>query len=135
MDDRGIRRWALLGALASAALLTPACETKELPRARGAGYEGVANDAQDLSSFIDERQEQQPATGGSGRAQGEDPSAVMGVQGFQGGIGAPGYSTPREPAPSDQFYSEPAPGKEEPGGADMPGESRTPGVGSPDDRR
>jgi hypothetical protein len=132
MDNRGIRRWALLGALVSAALLTPACDTKERPQAAGGRYEGVANDAQDLSSFVDEQQ--QPATGGSGQAQGEDPSTFMGSQGRQDGIGAPGYASPRELTPSDQFYSEPAPGKEEPGGADMPGESKTPGVGTPDGR-
>jgi len=112
MNDRGIRRWALLGALVSTALLAPACDRK-FP-STGGEYEGVANEAQKNEQLPNPgaQGEQQPATGGAG-LQGQDD---------QQPIGAPGYSDPRELPQSDQGYSEPMPGKSEPGGADKEGE-------------
>jgi len=114
MNDKGIRRWALLGALVSTALLTPACDRK-LPQT-GGEYEGVANEAQKNEQLPNPNAQpqdtQQPATGGAG-LQGQDD---------QQPIGAPGYSDPRELPQSDQGYSEPMPGKTEPGGADKEGE-------------
>jgi hypothetical protein len=114
MNDKGIRRWALLGALVSTALLTPACDRK-LPQT-GGEYEGVANEAQKNEQLPNPNAQpqdtQQPATGGAG-LQGQDD---------QQPIGAPGYSDPRELPQSDQGYSEPMPGKAEPGGADKEGE-------------
>lgn len=122
MSDRGLRRWVGLGALASVMVLGGACERsgeqelKEQPEQPGrllpeAGreFEGRANDAQSVESFGQE--EQQPATGGSGAmqqtqspqaptspqdAQRMGPEEAAGAQGRQGGIGAPGYSTPQE---------------------------------------
>lgn len=106
MNDKGIRRWALLGALASAAVLAPACDRK-WPEA-GTDYEGRANDAQDLESFVNEEQGQQPATGGSGVQQEQqrevDPR-----------IGAPGYSDPRELPQTDQGFELPPPDQYEQG--------------------
>ncbi len=123
MSDSGFRRWVGLGALASVMVLGGACqksgeqELKERPDQAGrtfpeAGreFEGRANDAQDVESFGQEQQP--PATGGSGQAmqqtQSPQPPAspddaqrmgaeeAAGAQGRQGGIGAPGYSTPQE---------------------------------------
>ena len=89
MSNGAIRRWALLSALASGALLTSACERQnpppqELdtwPKTGVEQREGRVNQGQPLESFGDERQEQQPSTGGSGSQQqteerdteGEDP--------------------------------------------------------------
>ncbi|NVJ27546.1 MULTISPECIES: hypothetical protein [Myxococcus] len=64
MNQGNIRRWLLPGALAVASLLGTACERdeerirREIPRT-GGPYQGIANDAQPLSSFG-------PGTGGSG---------------------------------------------------------------------
>lgn len=102
MNNRGIRRWALLGALVSSALLAPACE-KKMPK-EGSDYEGVANEAQ--------KNEQLPATGGSG-LQGQEP---------QQSIGAPGDVDPRELPQTDQGMDEPNPARDERGGADKTGE-------------
>lgn len=87
MDQGRFRRWLLLpGALAAAGLLGTACEReKPLPRT-GSDYEGVANEAQPLESFVPD----QPG-----------PQDRSGAQGSQGGIGAPGFTTPRE-GPTDQ---------------------------------
>lgn len=114
MSDRGIRRWALLGALVSTALLAPACE-RQVPKA-GSDYEGVVNEGQKNEQLprpnAQPQGAQQPATGGSG----------LQGQGEQQPIGAPGYSAPRELPQTDQGYSEPNPAKTEPGGADKAGE-------------
>lgn len=104
MNDRGIRRWSLLGALVSAALLAPACDRK-WPQ-EGTDFEGIANEAQDVESFVDEEQGQQPATGGSGLQQ---------QQGADSRIGAPGYSEPREPPRTDQGFELPPPDQYEQG--------------------
>jgi hypothetical protein len=97
MSNRGIRRWALLGALASGALLA-ACEKqnpppRELdtwPKTGVNEREGRVNDAQDIDTFGPE----QPARGGSGFEQEPPPPSQQrqepGVQ------GAPGSTTPRE---------------------------------------
>ncbi len=108
MSNRGIRRWALLGALASGALLS-ACEdrnqaSRELdtwPKTGVEQREGNVNQGQPLESFGDPQPEQQPATGGSGQAQpglGSQGNAQSEGQpqqneNFQG---APGQSNPRE---------------------------------------
>ena len=123
MSDSGFRRWVGLGVLASAMAFGAACNKGEekiqeepgrpgraLPEA-GRSFEGRVNEAQPVESF---GQEQQPATGGSGQqggamqqtqgaqpaspqdAQRMGPEAASGAQGRQGGIGAPGYSTPQE---------------------------------------
>ncbi len=123
MSKSGFGRWACLGVLASAVVWGSACKGREssipeqgeqgraIPEA-GREFEGRANDAQDVESFG-----QQPATGGSGPQQpqypatGEDgrlpamqqpdpnqpgPQGGAGVDGRQGGIGAPGFTTPQE---------------------------------------
>lgn len=95
MSNGAIRRWALLGALASGALMTSACERQnpppqELdtwPKTGVEQREGRVNQGQPLESFGDERQEQQPATGGSGSQQQPSQGAP------QGGSGS---TTPRE---------------------------------------
>ncbi|HYH96862.1 hypothetical protein [Hyalangium sp.] len=88
MNDRGIRRWTLLGALAAAALLTPACD-RQWPR-EGSEYEGLVNEGQknerSPSPIADPQAPQELGTGGSGFLQ----------DGTSADIGAPGYSTPRE---------------------------------------
>jgi hypothetical protein len=123
MNKSGLRRWACLGALASAVVVGAACKGREssipeqgkegrgMPEA-GREFEGRANDAQDVESFG-----QQPATGGSGQQQPDGPAMqqtqrgqpaspdeaqrlgpheAAGAQGRQNGIGAPGYTTPQE---------------------------------------
>ncbi len=108
MTDRHIRRWALLGALVSAALLTPACD-RRIPK-EGSDYEGVVNEAQKVETRGGGQQgAQPPATGGAGLQQqqqgGAQPNDVnlfrqqqlaLARQGQQQAIGAPGYSSPRE---------------------------------------
>jgi hypothetical protein len=123
MSDSGFRRWVGLGALASVMMWGGACQKggeqrlderpeqpgRTFPEA-GREFEGRANDAQDVESFGQEQQP--PATGGSGQpmqqtqsprapaspddAQRMGPEEAAGAQGRQGGIGAPGYSTPQE---------------------------------------
>jgi len=95
MNHRGIRRWALLGALASAVLLAPACE-RSVPKA-GTDNEGLVNEAQDNERLP---AEQQPATGGSGLEQ---------QQGVDSRIGAPGDIDPRELPQTDQGAEVPPP--------------------------
>ncbi|MDC0713081.1 hypothetical protein POL68_31755 [Stigmatella sp. ncwal1] len=105
MNGNGIRRWFLLGALASAAALTPACEQKGIPK-EGSDYEGVANEGQGPETVGES-----PATGGSGASE-PSPSSIRpatpdkasGAQGNPGGIGAPGYSTPREGTETSDLY-------------------------------
>jgi hypothetical protein len=95
MSNGAIRRWALLGALASGALLTGACERqnpppRELdtwPKTGVEEREGKVNQGQPIESFGEEQQEQQPSTGGSGSQQHPSQSEPL---------GAPGYTTPRE---------------------------------------
>ncbi len=65
MNDKILRRWALWGALALAALMTSACDGPE-GRVLGSQYEGRVNDAQDRESFVDESAQEPPATGGAG---------------------------------------------------------------------
>lgn len=101
MNERGIRRWALLGVLASAALLAPACE-REFPQT-GSDFEGRANEAQDLESFVDEEQGQ-PATGGSGLQQQQQQQREVDPR-----IGAPGDIEPRELPQTDQGFEVPPP--------------------------
>lgn len=109
MNNRSIRRWALLGALTSVALLAPACERK-MPK-EGSSYEGVVNEAQKNEQLPGT---QQPATGGSG-LQGQENEQP---------IGAPGDVTPRESSEVSPFgREEPHPGKTERGGADKAGEA------------
>jgi len=95
MSNGRIRRWALLGALVSGALVA-ACDRKDAgsreldtwPKTGVNEREGVANDAQNVDSFGTEQpaseSANQPASGGSGFQQEQD------VQ------GAPGTTTPRE---------------------------------------
>lgn len=97
MSNGRIRRWALLGALVSGALVA-ACDRKDAgsreldtwPKTGVNEREGVVNDAQNVDSFGPE----QPATGGAGFEQDSPPQAQdrqePGVQ------GAPGYTSPRE---------------------------------------
>jgi hypothetical protein len=92
MADRNIRRWALLGALVSTALLAPACG-KTLPK-EGTANEGVVNEAQKNETL---------GTGGSG-VQTQQP------------IGAPGYSSPREDTQISPQPVEPQPQLKESGG-------------------
>ncbi|HEX8704461.1 MAG TPA: hypothetical protein VF815_36860 [Myxococcaceae bacterium] len=97
MSNRGIRRWALLGALVSGALVT-GCEQKNVgpneldtwPKTGINEREGVVNDAQNVDSFGPE----QPATGGAGFEQ-EPPQPSQNRQ-EPGVQGAPGYTSPRE---------------------------------------
>jgi hypothetical protein len=98
MNNRGIRRWALLGALVSAALLAPACE-RGMPK-EGTDNEGLVNEAQKNETLP---AEQQPATGGSGLQQ-QQPQ-----QGADSRIGAPGFSEPRELPRTDQGVEMPPP--------------------------
>jgi hypothetical protein len=98
MNNRGIRRWALLGALVSAALLAPACE-RSVPK-EGTDNEGVVNEAQDNERLP---APQQPATGGSGLQQQQQQ------QGADSRIGAPGDSEPRELPQTDQGVEVPPP--------------------------
>ncbi|QSQ12802.1 hypothetical protein [Myxococcus landrumensis] len=64
MNQGNMRRWLLPGALVMASLLGTACQREkarwreEVPKA-GGPYQGIANDAQPLSSFG-------PGTGGAG---------------------------------------------------------------------
>ncbi|MFL5348324.1 MAG: hypothetical protein ACJ8AT_26310 [Hyalangium sp.] len=95
MTDRNIRRWALLGALVSTALLTPACDRK-IPK-EGSSYEGNVNEAQKVETT---------GTGGSGL-----PRA-----GQQQAIGAPGYSSPAESPLISPLPAEPQPQLRESGG-------------------
>ncbi|ADO69082.1 hypothetical protein [Stigmatella aurantiaca] len=113
MNGNGIQRWVLLGALASAAALTSACEQKGIPKDSSV-YEGAANEGKG-SDAVGEP----PATGGSGMAE-PPPSSIRpatpdkasGAQGNQSGIGAPGYSTPREGTEtSDLYRQEPVKGE------------------------
>lgn len=65
MNDRGIRRWALLGVWVLAALLAPACEKGERPWPEAnTDNEGRPNEAQKIDSFVG--QQDQPGTGGAG---------------------------------------------------------------------
>lgn len=91
MTQRGIRRWALLGALVSTALLAPACG-QSFPKA-GTDHEGLVNDAPNAepSGAV-----QQQGTGGSGFQQQSPGEAPLPVTGQGRSIGAPGYSDPRE---------------------------------------
>lgn len=98
MNNRGIRRWALLGALASATLLAPACE-RSVPK-EGTRNEGLVNEAQKNERLP---AEQQPATGGSGLQQQQ--------QGADSRIGAPGFSEPGELPRTDQGGEVPPPGQ------------------------
>lgn len=97
MSNRGIRRWAVLGALVSGALLT-ACEQRSAgpneldtwPKTGVNEREGIVNDAQNVDSFGAE----QPATGGAGFEQ-DQPLPAQNRQ-EPGVQGAPGYTAPRE---------------------------------------
>jgi hypothetical protein len=91
MNKRGIRRWALLGALVSGALMAPACE-RSVPR-EGTDNEGLVNEGQQNETLPGA---QQPATGGSGFEQQQQQ------QGADTNIGAPGDSDPRELPQTDQ---------------------------------
>jgi hypothetical protein len=95
MNDRGIRRWALLGALVSAALLAPACQ-RTVPET-GSDNEGLANEGQQNETLP---AAEQPATGGSGFEQQQDTGSS---------IGAPGDVDPREPPRTDQGVELPPP--------------------------
>lgn len=98
MSNRGIRRWALLGALVSGALVAGCTEhnkgPSELdspPRTGINEREGIVNDAQDVDSFGPE----EPATGGGGFEQQPPPQSQNRED--RGTIyGAPGYTSPRE---------------------------------------
>jgi hypothetical protein len=109
MNGKGIRKWGLLGALAAAAALAPACNDKGQIK-EGTDNEGVANTSQPLDSFQD-----QSATGGAGAAgvtAPTPPNEASGAQGNPGGIGAPGFSSPREgTAGSDLYRNEPVRGE------------------------
>lgn len=118
MSQKGLRRWAWLGALVSAMVLGSACGKREtvdeqssrtVPR-EGTRYEGLVNTGQSVESFGQEPRQQ--GTGGGGQqgqqqsqvnqqltpeqAQKLGPEQASGAQGKEGGIGAPGYSTPQE---------------------------------------
>jgi hypothetical protein len=117
MNDGHIRWWALLGALASAALLMPACK---FPK-EGSDYEGNPNEAQKNELLPNPHEQgEQSGTGGSG--------FQLQQQVNPEGIGAPGDSA----AHADLRISplgkeEPWPRKTEEGGADKGGErERTP---------
>lgn len=113
MTERGIRRWALLGALVSTALLAPACG-RSIPRA-GSENEGVVNEAQKVEP-VGAAQEQQ-ATGGSGFQSQEQQAAPMFWAGEEQPIGAPGYSTPHENLYVSPMRIEPHPSLREQGGS------------------
>jgi hypothetical protein len=98
MTNRGIRRWALLGALVSAALLAPACE-RSMPK-EGTDNEGLVNEGQKNETLP---AEEQPATGGSGFQEQQQP------QGADSPLGAPGTSDPRELPQTDQGVEMPPP--------------------------
>ncbi len=98
MNDRGIRRWALLGALVSAAVLAPACQ-RTVPQ-EGTDNEGVANEGQQNETLP---AAEQPATGGSGFEQQQQDTGSS--------IGAPGDVDPREPPQTDQGVELPPPGQ------------------------
>ena len=114
MTDGHIRRWALLGALVSTALLTPACDRK-IPK-EGSNYEGIVNEAQNVETPGGGQQDGQPprlepGIGGSG-AQQEQGSAQQNdanLNGQQQAIGAPGYSSPRENPQVSPVFVEPQP--------------------------
>lgn len=119
MGQNGLRRWAWLGAAVAAMVFGSACGKREtvdeqssrsIPR-EGTRYEGLVNTGQPVESFGP----QQQGTGGSGQqeqqapqkgqqgqpmtpaqARQKGPEEAWGAQGKQGGIGAPGYSTPQE---------------------------------------
>lgn len=91
MNNRGIRRWALLGALVSAALLAPACE-RNVPK-EGTDNEGLVNEAQKNETLP---AEQQPATGGSGLQQQQTDQGVEMPPPEQYQNGAPNYSRGEE---------------------------------------
>ncbi len=108
MSNRSIRRWALLGALASGGLGTacyeqnaPPRELDTWPKTGVEQREGTANRGQTIESFGEARPEQQPATGGSGHVQpglgaqgnAQSESEPQKNEDFQG---APGTSHPRE---------------------------------------
>jgi hypothetical protein len=103
MADRNIRRWVLLGALISTALLTPACDRK-IPK-EGSNYEGDVNEAQKVEPT---------GTGGSGLEQ--QQGAAQPRQGQQQAIGAPGYSSPNESPLISPLPVEPQPQLRESGG-------------------
>ncbi|SEL25005.1 hypothetical protein SAMN05444354_10519 [Stigmatella aurantiaca] len=109
MNGKGIRKWGLLGALAAAAALAPACNENGRIK-EGTDNEGVANTSQPLDTFQDKS-----ATGGSGAADETAPAApheATGAQGNQSGIGAPGFSSPREGTEgSDLYRDEPVKGE------------------------
>jgi hypothetical protein len=109
MNGKGIRTWGLLGALAAVTALGTACNENGRIK-EGTDNEGVSNTSQPLDTFQDSS-----ATGGSGAAGQTVPAAPnekMGAQGHQGGIGAPGFSTPRESTEgSDLFHDEPVKGE------------------------
>ena len=98
MSNRGIRRWALLGALVSGALMAGCTEHNKAPGELDSppktgvnAREGIVNDAQNLDSFGPE----EPATGGAGFEQ--DPPPQSQNREDKGTIyGAPGYTSPRE---------------------------------------
>jgi hypothetical protein len=129
MTDGHIRRWALLGALVSTALLTAACDRK-MPK-EGSNYEGVANEAQNVETPGSGQQDGQPprlepGIGGSGEQQQQDAAQVndanlngqkQAAQPQQQAIGAPGYSSPRENPQVSPVYVEPQPQLRESGGA------------------
>jgi hypothetical protein len=130
MSDRRIRRWALLGALVSTALLTQACEQRQgtqesrqgWPK-EGSDYEGVVNEGQkNEGPDAIQQGEQQPGTGGSGRSQQQDPRTLAQQQGGQQPIGAPGVTAPLENPDVGKNQLEPVPRKTELGGADKAGE-------------
>lgn len=119
MTDRNIRRWALLGALVSAALLTPACDWK-IPK-EGTDHEGVVNEAQKVpgpsASQPEAQPDQQRGIGGSGSQQ---QQAAQPQQGLQRPIGAPGYSSP-----NDSPLISPLPVEPQPQLRESSGNSRT----------
>ncbi len=98
MNDRRIRRWALLGALVSAAVLAPACQ-RTVPQ-EGTDNEGVANEGQQNETLP---AAEQPATGGSGFEQQQQDTGSS--------IGAPGDVDPAEPPRTDQGVELPPPGQ------------------------
>jgi len=99
MSNKGIRRWALLGALVSGGLMG-ACwdankgpsELDSPPKTGVNEREGIVNDAQNLDSF---GAAEEPATGGAGFEQQPPPQSQNRED--KGSIqGAPGYTSPRE---------------------------------------